>query len=181
MSCQVNHKEAISQMELLYQKFYRKLYLYALTLLEHDEAEANDVVSEVFSRIWQLWHEEMQITLVTSNLLYAMVHNRCVDYLRKQNIKARYLQFAQRIDTFVSENDVNEFEERIELLRNAISHLPELDKSILHHCYFKNKTYKETANALGITEVVVHKHMMKVYKELRIMLKNHNFWYRNEG
>ena len=181
MSCQVNHKEAISQMELLYQKFYRKLYLYALTLLEHDEAEANDVVSEVFSRIWQLWHEEMQITLVTSNLLYAMVHNRCVDYLRKQHTKARYLQFAQHIDTFVSENDVNEFEERIELLRNAISHLPELDKSILHHCYFKNQTYKETANTLGITEVVVHKHMMKVYKELRRMLKKHNLWYRNEG
>ena len=39
-------------MELLYEKYYRQLFLYAVTFLESDE-EAKDVVSEAFTTVWQ--------------------------------------------------------------------------------------------------------------------------------
>lgn len=161
----------LRMMELLYAKFYRKLYLYALTYLE-DKEEARDVVSELFLQLWDKWEEEKDLTKQPSaTLLYAMLRNRCIDLLRHRNVVGRYLQQLEQ-GRFNNDDDIREFEEAITLLSAAIQQLPEPEKTILNCCYFKRMTYQQTADALVISLPMVKKHMVKVFKLLRDKLKN---------
>ena len=75
----------MAMIELLYQKFYRQLYLYALTFVG-DEDEAKDTVSEVFADICKTWstggadsHRQP-----SASFLYKSTRNRCLDRLRRR-------------------------------------------------------------------------------------------------
>jgi RNA polymerase sigma-70 factor (ECF subfamily) len=165
--------EAMTLVELLYQKYYRRLYLYALTLLG-DEDEAKDTVSEVFAAIWQMWDDDgsQQPRQPNATFMYKTTRNRCLDRLRHNRAAANYQAMLTATDFISDETDVADYEERIGRLHEAFGRLPEPSRSILWHCYFKRLTYQQTAEALQLTVPVVHRHIMKAFKLLREMLKS---------
>ena len=160
----------LDQMELLYKKFYRKLFLYALTYLGEEE-EARDMVSDMFVQIWYKWKEEQTVRTPSASYLYAMLRSRCVDKLRRQEVENRYLQQLEK-DRFDNEEDVKEYEQTVTRLYTAIQQLPEPGKTILHHCYFDHMTYQQTADKLQMSLPMVKKHMAKIFQLLRDKLKN---------
>ena len=160
----------LDQMELLYKKFYRKLFLYALTYLGEEE-EARDMVSDMFVQLWYKWKEEETVRTPSASYLYAMLRSRCVDKLRRQEVENRYLQQLER-DRFDNEDDVKEYEQTVTRLYTAIQQLPEPGKTILHHCYFDHMTYQQTAEKLQMSLPMVKKHMAKIFQLLRDKLKN---------
>ncbi len=160
----------LDQMELLYKKFYRKLFLYALTYLGEEE-EARDMVSDMFVQLWYKWKEEPTVRTPSESYLYAMLRSRCVDKLRRQEVENRYLQQLEK-DRFDNEEDVKEYEQTVTRLYTAIQQLPEPGKTILHHCYFDHMTYQQTADKLQMSLPMVKKHMAKIFQLLRDKLKN---------
>ena len=160
----------LDQMELLYKKFYRKLFLYALTYLGEEE-EARDMVSDMFVQLWYKWKEEETVRTPSASYLYAMLRSRCVDKLRRQEVENRYLQQLEK-DRFDNEEDVKEYEQTVTRLYTAIQQLPEPGKTILHHCYFDHMTYQQTADKLQMSLPMVKKHMAKIFQLLRDKLKN---------
>ena len=160
----------LDQMELLYKKFYRKLFLYALTYLGEEE-EARDMVSDMFVQLWYKWKEEETVRTPSASYLYAMLRSRCVDKLRRQEVENRYLQQLEK-DRFDNEEDVKEYEQTVSRLYTAIQQLPEPGKTILHHCYFDHMTYQQTADKLQMSLPMVKKHMAKIFQLLRDKLKN---------
>lgn len=160
----------LDQMELLYKKFYRKLFLYALTYLGEEE-EARDMVSDMFVQLWYKWKEEQTVRTPSASYLYAMLRSRCVDKLRRQEVENRYLQQLEK-DRFDNEEDVKEYEQTVSRLYTAIQQLPEPGKTILHHCYFDHMTYQQTADKLQMSLPMVKKHMAKIFQLLRDKLKN---------
>lgn len=160
----------LDQMELLYKKFYRKLFLYALTYLGEEE-EARDMVSDMFVQLWYKWKEEQTVRTPSASYLYAMLRSRCVDKLRRQEVENRYLQQLEK-DCFDNEEDVKEYEQTVTRLYTAIQQLPEPGKTILHHCYFDHMTYQQTADKLQMSLPMVKKHMAKIFQLLRDKLKN---------
>lgn len=160
----------LDQMELLYKKFYRKLFLYALTYLGEEE-EARDMVSDMFVQLWYKWKEEQTVRTPSASYLYAMLRSRCVDKLRRQEVENRYLQQLEK-DRFDNEEDVKEYEQTVTRLYTAIQQLPEPGKTILQHCYFDHMTYQQTADKLQMSLPMVKKHMAKIFQLLRDKLKN---------
>lgn len=158
-------------MEQCYQTFFRRLYLYALTLIG-DAEEARDIVQEIFASLWETWESEEQATLPTSSFLYMRARNLCIDRLRHDNARNNYACMLQLSDHFESPDEVLEYEERISRLSKAIGELPEPGRSVLHCTYFKHMTYKQTAEALNLSFVVVRKQMLKVFKILHEKLNN---------
>ncbi len=163
-----NKKERL--MEQLFETYYTRLYLYALNFLE-DEEDAKDVVSDAFATIWQQWQHETEPKEPSSSYLYTTVRNQCIDLLRHSKVKENYATFVEQYGE-LSDEDGDEYEERIQELARHIEELPEPEKSILHCCYFKHMSYQETADALQLTLVVVKKRMLKVFKLLREVLRN---------
>ncbi len=160
-----HHRKQIRQMEQLYEQFYRRLYLFALAMVG-DEEDARDVVSEVMVSVWQQWQSDADKT-PTKSFLYTATRNRCLDVLRHNKVLERYAAMAAATESFSTDADVDEYEERITILYEAIGNLPEPGRSIVRCCCLNRLTYKQAANYLGLTEAVVHRHIMKAYKLLR--------------
>lgn len=157
-------------MEQLFHDYYARLYLYALNFLD-DEDEAKDVVSNVFALIWQKWQRTENAENPGATYLYTAVRNSCIDFLRHTKAKENYGQFLERYYQSEYNDDMDAYESRIQTVSLLIEQLPEPDKSILNCCYFKRMTYKETAEKLQLTLVVVKKKMLKVFKFLREELR----------
>ena len=164
---------SLDDLELLYKKFYRQLYLYALTFLD-DEDEAKDVLNDAFEKIFTDTQTADYRADTILGLLYRIIRNLCLDLLRHRRVHERYLQMKMATESVedVSAFDVKEFEERICRIREAVEELPEPEQSILKCCYFKKFTYKQTAEELQLTVNVVHKRMVNAFFLLRKMLKN---------
>lgn len=160
----------IQRMELLYEKFYNRLYLYAHTFL-FDADEAKDVVGDVFQMIWEDWsHEDSRYEDPTVSFLYVTIRNRCLDRLRHTKASDNYVSEFMNAGLLVNDEEVADFEERVLLLRKAVDRLPEPGRTILLHVYFKRLTYHQTSEMLGVSENMIHKHMVKMLKLLRKML-----------
>jgi RNA polymerase sigma-70 factor (ECF subfamily) len=163
-----HHRQLMQQMERLYEQFYRRLYLFALTLVD-DEEEARDVVSEVMAGVWQQWLDDDggKALMPSSAYLYTATRNRCLDVLRHSQVHKRYAAMTIATDELSTDASVAEFEERIAVLYEAIGELPEPARSIVRCCCLNRLSYKEAAEVLGLSEAVVHRHIMKAYRLLR--------------
>lgn len=161
----------MSQMEALYEAHYQRLFLYALTFLDHED-EAKDAVSDVFSTVWEQWERKGGADKVNLSYLYTLTRNHCLDLLRRDKARRNYAAFIANMPAIETDDDVHHYEDRIKQLRAAIDNLPEPGKTILHCCYFRRLTYQQTAELLQLSLVVVKKNMLKVFKILRKELKN---------
>lgn len=159
--------------EHLYKSYYRQLYLYALTFLD-DKETAMDVINDAFERVLLDWQKGDCRQETVLGYLYRLIRNYSLDILRHRKVHDRYMQMKLATEKLedASPSEVMDFENRIVRLRNAVDELPEPDRSILKCCYFKKRTYKETAAELQITVNVVHKRMVSAFRQLRQMLKN---------
>jgi len=163
-----HRRKQMRLMEQLYEQFYRRLFLFALSMVG-DEEEARDIVSEVMAGVWEQWQAE-SVAAPTKSLLYTATRNRCLDVLRHSKVHERYAAMAAATDSFSTDAEVDEYEERIAMLYEAIGNLPEPGRSIVRCCCLNRLTYKQAASYLGLTEAVVHRHIMKAYKLLRAQL-----------
>ncbi len=169
MSKTTDHRMQL--MEALYRQYYRRLYLYALTFLDDDE-EAHDVVSDMFTSLYEQWQEDADsVSEPSSAQLYARVRNRCIDRVRHDHAQANYAALMSLTQRFDTDDEVRDYERRIARLLQAVDKLPEPGRSILHCTYFSHMTYQQTADALQLTLVQVRKHRLKVFKILHNALK----------
>lgn len=170
MTIKDGRTQRILQMESLYDRFYRQLYLYALTFLS-DEEEARDIVHNSFAYLWNKWQNNEDVPVVTSTYLYRLVRNQCIDFLRHDQARRNYTALMQLTDAMENPEDGAEYERRIIKLGKAVEQLEEPGKTILKCCYYEKMTYLQAADKLGLTLVIVKKNMLKVFKNLKNMLK----------
>lgn len=166
-----NAKANVEQIEFLYKKYYQQLYVFANGFLG-DEEESRDTVNDVFEQIWKNKSSEGHDEKSFCVYAYKLIRSRCLDRLRHQLVERRYEQLSSATDFIQSEEDVRDFEQRIEHLRKAIDKLPEPGQSIIKTYYYKRLTYQQVADELNLSIHTVHKTMTRMYAKLREMLKN---------
>lgn len=157
----------MARMELLYKKFYRKLYLYAQTFLGNED-ESKDVVGDVFQMVWEDWQQDGgRFSDPSGAFFYTTVRNRCLDNLRHTQASEHYADMLRATSPMLTDERVVEYERRIAQLHEAVLALPEPSRSVLRCVYYKKFSYRQTAEHLGMSENMVHKHMLKVFRLLR--------------
>ena len=161
-----------ARMEALFKRFYKPLYLYALTFL-CDEERAKDITGGVFQTVWEMLREGSLAPddRQAVGFLYTTVRHRCLDKLRHDKAIDRYTRLQAGTTPLGTEEEVMEFEQRIQQVKEAIEQLPEPEKSILKCTYFRKMTYRETAELLHTSVNMIHKRMNNVFKTMRKMLK----------
>ena len=79
-------------------------------------------------------------------------------------------QYAEYLQEAVEDEEgmtPEEYEERMNNVKQIISELPPRTRFVLEQCYFNNKKYREVAEILDITSSAVKKHIMKALAILR--------------
>ena len=158
--------------EQLFRDNYGKAYYLALRILHDDEA-SKDVVADAFELVWRRL-QDSDVDKLSSYLLTA-VKNVCLDYIRKQNIRSRYVQasvMAVGKQSFNPE-EVDLHEEKIQTIMRSLDELTPRTQQIVTMCYVQRKKYREVAEELGISESAVKKHIMQALSYMRQKFKAH--------
>lgn len=149
--------------EDIFRRNYRRLYLYATCILDCWET-ARDIVGDVFAALWENYDFDSKPNI--DSYLFSAVRNRCYDVMRHRRVVEDYEE-AVKIDEPCLEDEWIEYEERIQSILKVIHDMPPQMQIVFRMCYLEDKSYKEVAAALGISESGVKKHIVKGLARLR--------------
>ena len=150
----------------IYNRFYGLLFIHASKHLNDDE-EAKDVLHQLFE---SLWVKRLQVA-PDGNLsayLYTAVRNRVLDVFAHQKVESKYVDSLQDyIDQDHVSTDYMVREKQMALLiEQEIDALPPKMREIFVLSRKENKSHKQIALELGLSELTVK---TQVKKALRIL------------
>ena len=129
----------------LIQQLGRRLYGFAFRILRNQE-EAEDVVQEVFIRLWKMGQKLDEYKSVDA-LATTMTKNCCIDLIRKlkQNHSEDFSKGDYQSFTTPSPHDTMENRETGEILNRIIENLPELFRIVVKLRDIDGDSYEEIA------------------------------------
>jgi len=157
----------------VYELYSHKLFSFVFKILK-DEAEADDVVQEVFVKIWESRHKLDDYKLLNS-YIFTIAYNNSIDLIRKRINNTKYLEHLKKsavinfTPTIISQIEFNELNNQAEKL---IANLPDRQKQVYLLHREEGLTYPEIAEKLGISKNTVENHMAKALKYLRENMDN---------
>ena len=143
-------------LEELYERHGAALYgLARRVLVDADRAE--EVVQEVFLRLWNEPERFEPARGALRSFLYRQVHSRSVERIRSEEARRRREERHDR-EALPSDYDV-EAEAwqliRSELVKDALARLSEGEREAITLAYFGGRTYREVAEQLDLPEGTV--------------------------
>lgn len=161
----------------LFRLLYPRLKGYC-RLFVADESEVEDIIQDSFLTLWEK-HETIDTQKRIESLLFVMVRNRCLNYLKGRrlesekispdNLDVQELQYLYQID--LNEKKEKSLEEMLILsFREAVNSLPDKMKTVFVQCKFEGKKQKDVAEELGISIKMVEKQISKAKKQIREQL-----------
>jgi RNA polymerase sigma-70 factor (ECF subfamily) len=157
----------------VYHRYSHKIYSFVLRILK-DEADAEDVVQEVFIKIWEL-REKLDDHKLLNSLIFTIAYNNSISLIRKKISSTKYREHLKIASVFQFQdkpyNDI-EFNELNHHVDKLIESLPDRQKQVYLSHREKGLTYPEIAAEMGISKNTVENHMVKTLKYLRQNLKN---------
>ena len=166
-------KDLYRKFESVFKEHYNSLANYALSILKN-EHDAEDVVQDLFIRIWQNTPEVIESPQVKYYLLTA-VRNGCISHIRKQAGKT----FVQPEDVHLheAEEEKKEAVEDLAIIANrAMEQLPPQCQLIFRLSRFGKLTYQQIADELGLSVKTVENQMGKALKMMREYARKHKVY-----
>lgn len=150
--------------DFLMNNYYQKLCTYAFTLA-HDKDKAEDIVQNVFVKIW-VKRKKIRPDLNIKNYIYKAVYNEFVDQYRK-NKPVLYLEkkYMEAIDLVV-DNEYENLQEMMLLVNAEIAKLPPKCKRIFLLHKKEGLTRVEISEHLDISIKTVEGHITRAFKLL---------------
>ena len=154
----------MTNIDLLFQQFYRPLCMYALHYLQ-DVTQAEDVVQDAFVTMIEQQQNGKEINNHKA-YLYTTVRNNCLDMIRREQ-QSVTMVMPQDAEGAISDEEAAERSFHEAELWTAIDSLPERCRIIFLMAKRDGKRYREIATELGITEKTVEHQVSKALKILR--------------
>lgn len=146
--------------------YYKSPALRFTTSLLKDEEEAENMVQDVFLKIW-IKREHIKTEYNFSSYLFTCLRNMAFDYFKKME-KSEQLrkQFMEGM-MLMADDEQEEKERRISLVQNAVESLSVKRKLILKLNIEEGKSYQEIAEFLRISKNTVKNQLVKAKQILR--------------
>ncbi|MEM1321513.1 MAG: RNA polymerase sigma-70 factor [Bacteroidota bacterium] len=157
-------KQSEEAFRLIYDRYWSKLYQYALNVLA-DPSVCEDIVQEVFVSLWQK-SDRSEIDHLSS-YLYQATKFQVFKHLRNGKISQRHLE---RITVLQTHNDTEEQLVAKELeseMIKLINRLPERCRQIFLLSRFEHRSNQEIALQLGLSVQTVKNQISKALIYLR--------------
>ncbi len=140
--------------------------------LTHDSALADDVVQEVFLRLWRSPERYDPFRGTLRSYLLSHAHGRSVDLIRSEVARrSRQERDAlRRIDVSAAPDDEVCAWVEAERLRAALLRLDDRERRAIELAYFDGLTYRQVAEFLGEPEGTVKSRIRSGMKRLKTAL-----------
>ena len=159
--------------ELLFKRYHKVLCSHAARFV-YSEAVAQDIVSEVFCKLWKSCAYK-NITSSYRFYLFRSVRNEAYNYIR---LEFRPMEQLEAAATQVTSNGqlpdmITQYEEVLNHVERLVQNLPPQCRKVFLMSRFEEKKYQEIADELGISIKTVEVHISRALLSLRHGLKEH--------
>jgi RNA polymerase sigma factor, sigma-70 family len=159
-------------MTLLYNTYYKMVYIKVRVYMGDDD-DADDLVQELFSSIWEK-RKHLKLMAPLKGYLLVAAFNRTTNFVKTKRRKdGNLVRLSEKVLEKSSPNgDAGNREELRTMIKNAAQKLPEKTKVVFLLSKFFGLSNSEIAQFLNVTVKAVEKHITKALKLMRIFLMN---------
>ena len=163
--------ELIEGSEYAFEEIYRtyspRLFGRLLKLVK-SEAQAEEILQDVFLKIWEQ-RNSIDPEKSFRSLLFKIAENKVYDFFRKvtrdKNMESQLVALATANHTIIE--SFKSGEENLAILQKAIAALPPQRQQVFRLCKLEGKSYKEVSEMLGISVSTISDHIVKGTKTIR--------------
>ena len=154
----------------IYNRYWYKLYLTCYRRVK-DKSVAEELVQDLFMKLWQK-RELLKIDQL-ENYLLASIRNATIDYLKKQMVAGKYLDYQK----VYLESTRNSTEEMVELrdleenLEKGLRVLSGKSEKVFRLYRIDHWSVEKIASHLKLSEKTVHYHLTRSQKFIRTYLQ----------
>jgi RNA polymerase sigma-70 factor, ECF subfamily len=157
--------------ELLYRKLFVKLCVFSNKFL-NDPAVAEEIVQDVFTKIWE-GRDEIDPEASIKSYLFKIAQNLSINNLRRKKVESKYIEIYKLV--YIEQADFSSLESLIardleEDINNSIAKLPQQCRKIFELSRSEGLKYREIAEIMNISIKTVEAQMSKAFRSLRVEL-----------
>ncbi|MEQ7802066.1 RNA polymerase sigma-70 factor [Pedobacter sp. ASV1-7] len=157
----------------VYDHYHRRVYTFSLKYVK-SEAQAEEIVQEVFMRFWLMGSRVTEIKHL-GNYLLTIARNRAMDAMYRRQLEIR-ADLRMGDDWKEIHNDTEELillNDTRKVLLDAVELLPPQQKRVYQLCHQQGLKYEQVASELGLSQQTVQRHMKLALRFLRNYLREH--------
>ncbi len=153
-----------SGLQYFFDRYYHRLYLYALKLV-NNEGFAAETASDAF---FHTWKQRGQFTSAASirAYLYTVVKNACSRFLLKES-RRQMPDLSLLLQPDKTACDAMIYAETMSLLHEAIAGLPQQCGNVIRRLYVEGRSVSETARDLQLSVNSIKTHRLRGIAILR--------------
>jgi RNA polymerase sigma-70 factor (ECF subfamily) len=164
-----------------FEELYKRYYVYLCTVAEHivrNHTEAEEIVSDVFVKYWNLKERSEIISSVKAYLARA-VRNSSLNFIEQNSTRLKSFESLNSSDLKIlawdSDYPLGQLYEKelLDIVKNCIDKLPEACREIFLLSRDKDMKYIEISHKLGISVNTVKTQMKIALSRLRETVKNY--------
>jgi RNA polymerase sigma-70 factor (family 1) len=153
--------------ETIYGLYSQRLFGRLLKLVKI-EAQAQEILQDVFIKLWQYRHS-LDPEKSFRSFLFKIAENKVYDFFRKA---ARDKVMEANLISLSTTNYINieeyiRAEENLILLYKAIESLPPQRQQVFRLCKLEGRSYKEVSELLSISLSTISDHIVKATKAIK--------------
>lgn len=167
------HEKSAQRFEEIYRKYYVGLHTLA-TVITGSDAQAKDVVADVFFNLWKKAEPDFQAIKQIRAYLYTSVKNQALKSLAADPSKFNEQDYDLKL-TSIENIDPEELligKELEDFLAKAIQDLPPQCGVVFQLLHEKGMSQEEISIELGISTETVRYHLKTALKKIRQKLEN---------
>ena len=157
--------------DTLFRRYYPMLCAYGHRFVELEDAE--EIVEDSFLWIWEN-RETLVIESSLNSYLFKMVYRRALNKLAHIDATQRAdTRFYEEMQEMLQDTDYYQIEELAKRIEDAVAALPESYREAFVMHRFRDMSYKEIAETLGVSPKTIDYRIQQALKQLRMDLKDY--------
>ena len=157
--------------DILFRRYYPMLCAYGHRFVELEDAE--EIVEDSLLWIWEN-RETLVIESSLNSYLFKMVYRRALNKLAHIDATQRAdTRFYEDMQEMLQDTDYYQIEELAKRIEDAVAALPESYREAFVMHRFRDMSYKEIAETLGVSPKTIDYHIQQALKQLRVDLKDY--------
>ena len=165
-----NQNDLDHDLQHIFDKYAKNLCLYALNYLE-TEADAEDIVQDVFIRCWEKRDILLSDEKGIKTYLFNSVRNACLDKIEKKDVMRYHIDIIKQ--EIIDEETIT-FDEKLLLeIREELAQMPDQTQKVITRVFMQDMKYQEVADDLHISINTVKTLLRNGIKHLRSHFSQH--------
>ena len=157
--------------DTLFRRYYPMLCAYGHRFVELEDAE--EIVEDSLLWIWEN-RETLVIESSLNSYLFKMVYRRALNKLAHIDATQRAdTRFYEEMQEMLQDTDYYQIEELAKRIEDAVAALPESYREAFVMHRFRDRSFKEIADTLGVSPKTIDYRIQQALKQLRVDLKDY--------